>query len=154
MTGMFPPSTNATYRGSRYAAWFTTLYGVGWVLPGLIHSFLPDGGAGVIAGMNLRDDRNGVVAMFAWAGATQLVHGLLIVAIGLAYRSLVPLVLAVSVIERLLLGLSGWVRHVPISGDHPPQHYITLVLIPLLIVFLWLSLRPNDQQRTGPQTSR
>lgn len=107
MTDLFPLSTNVGYQGSRYAAWFATLYGAGWLLPGLIHSFLPDGGAGVIAGLDLTNDRNAVVAMFAWAGATQLVHGLLIIAIGIKYRTLVPLALLLSLVERLLLGLSG-----------------------------------------------
>lgn len=153
MTALFPPSSNASYLGSRYAAWFTAFYGVGWVIPGMIHSFLPDGGAGVIAGIDLSTDRNRVVAMFAWAGATQLAHGLLILAIGLAYRALVPMALAVSLIERLLLGLSGWVRHTSASGHHPPEHYVTLVAIPLLAIFLWLSLRSGSQSRMRPHTS-
>jgi len=39
MTIFLPPSTNNQYRGSRYAAWGLTLYAIGWIIPGMIHSF-------------------------------------------------------------------------------------------------------------------
>jgi hypothetical protein len=35
------------------AAWFLTLAAIGTIIPGSIHVFLPDGGAGVIAGIDL-----------------------------------------------------------------------------------------------------
>jgi hypothetical protein len=47
---LLPPSTNAAYRGSILAAWFLALSSVTTIVPGLIHYFLPDGGAGVIGG--------------------------------------------------------------------------------------------------------
>ena len=48
--------------------------------PGLIHSFLPDGGAGVIAGMDLSGNGAAIVRVFAWAGATLIVWGLTLLA--------------------------------------------------------------------------
>lgn len=135
-------STNADYHGSRYAAWFLVLLGLLWVGPGLIHSFLPDGGAGVIAGLDLGQNRPMIIALFAWAGATQIAHGLIMIAIGLRYRTLVPLMLLLSLIERALLSYSGWVRHVPVSGHHPPEHYGSLIALPLIAAALWASLRP------------
>lgn len=138
---MLPPSTNDQYRGARASAWFLTLLGIAWLIPGLIHTILPDGGAGVIAGLDLSHNTNTIFALFAWAGATQIAHGLVMVAVGLAYRSLVPLFLAVSLIERSLLAFSGWVRHAPPNGHHPPEHYGSLTAVPLILVFLWLSLR-------------
>lgn len=141
---LLPPSTNAAYRGAGESAGFTMLLGVGWLVPGLIHSLLPDGGAGSIAGIDMGLQPQLIVALFAWAGATQIVHGVMLLLIGWRYRTLVPLALLLSLIERALLSWSGWVRHVPADGQHPPQHYASLILLPLIALFLILSLRPGS----------
>jgi hypothetical protein len=141
MRAYLPASTNDQYRGSRYAAWFLALYGIGWIVPGIIHSFLPDGGAGVIAGLDLRHNPTLIFGLFAWAGATQIAHGIVTLVVALRYRALVPLFLFVSFIERLLLSWSGWIKHVPVSGHHPPEHYASLVSLPVILLFLSLSLR-------------
>lgn len=138
---LLPATTNDRYHGSPLAAYFLLLLGIGWVIPGLIHVFLPDGGAGVIAGIDLTNNPAALIGAFAWAGSTQIAHGLLMIAIALWYRPLVPLVLAISLIERGLLVLTGWVTKAPPTGHHPPEHYASIVLIPLILLSLWLSLR-------------
>lgn len=138
---LLPPSTNDAYRGATVAAWFVILLGLGWVVPGLIHSLLPDGGAGSIAGIDLSVQPELILALFAWAGATQIAHGVMLILIGWRYRPLVPLALVLSLIERALLSWSGWVQHVPTNGHHPPQHYASLIALPLILLFLCLSLR-------------
>jgi len=117
----------------------------------MIHSFLPDGGAGSIAGLDLSHNPTMIYAMFAWAGATQIVHGIVTLIVALRYRSLVPLFLLVSLLERLLLSVSAWVTHAPVSGHHPPGHYGSLVSLPLILLFLWLALRPAAKQSGGLQ---
>lgn len=145
---LLPPSTNDQYRGAAVAAWFLILLGVAWVGPGLIHMILPDGGAEVIAGIDLGSNPRALIGAFAWAGATQFVHGLTIIAVGIRYRTLVPLLLALSLVERALLALFGWViKAPPIGAHHPPEHYGSVVLIPVILLFLWLSLR--QQNRAG-----
>ena len=144
MSTFLPPSTNDQYQGSRYAAWFLAFYGVASIVPGMIHSFLPDGGAGTIAGLDLSDNPTMIFGMFAWAGATQIAHGIVTLVIALRYRSLVPLFLLVCLLERMLLAWSGWVMHVPVSGHHPPEHYASLVSLPVILLFLWLALRQSN----------
>jgi hypothetical protein len=141
MSTFLPPSTNADYRGSRYAAWFLAFYGIIWIVPGVIHYFLPDGGAGTIAGLDLSHNPTMIFGMFAWAGATQIAHGTVTLIIALRYRTLVPLFLLVCLIERLLLSWSGWVTHVPVNGHHPPGHYGSLASLPVIMIFLGLALR-------------
>lgn len=141
MSAFLPPSTDDRYRGSRYAAWYLAFYGVAWIVPGMIHYFLPDGGAGTIAGLDLSHNPTMIFGMFAWAGATQIAHGIVTVVVALRYRSLVPLFLLVNLLERLLLSWSGWVKHVPVSGHHPPEHYASLISLPVILLFLWLSVR-------------
>lgn len=151
MTALLPPGTNRQYHGSRYAAWFLALYGIGWTVPGMIHSFLPDGGAGTIAGLDLSHNRGLILGLFAWAGATQIAHGIVTLIVALFYRSLVPLFLLVSLLERSLLSWSAWIGEGKAGGHHPPEHYASLVLVPVILLFLALALRPAANQSRGLQ---
>lgn len=143
MSELLPPSTNGAYRGAPAAAWFLALLGIGWIGPGLLHSFLTDGGASSIAGIDLGDRRGVIVAAFAWAGATQIAHGVVLLVAALRYRSLVPLLLLVSLGERALLATAAWVTKTAPGGHHPPEHYGSAALVPAIAVFLALSLRPR-----------
>ncbi|HWF78853.1 MAG TPA: hypothetical protein VN694_16935 [Caulobacteraceae bacterium] len=141
MSGLLPPSTNDAYGGSKLSAWFLTLLALLTLGPGLIHSFLPDGGAGVIAGLDMGDRRDVVIGVFRWEGATQLALGLAMLAVSLRYRTLTPLFLALVLLEEVLVALQGWVLAPPLGGHHPPAHYGALVVIVLCAIFLALSLR-------------
>ncbi len=65
-----PPSTNSAYTGSLLAAHFLSLFSALTIVPGCIHTFAPDGGAGTIAGIDLSQNGRVIIALFAWAGAT------------------------------------------------------------------------------------
>lgn len=136
-----PPSTNARYTGSPVSAWFLTLFSVLTIVPGCIHSFAPDGGAGSIAGIDLSHDGHVIVALFAWAGATQIAFGLATLVVSLRYRDLVPLMLGLAIVERSLHALDGWILKGGAAAHHPPEHYAVLVGLPLLATALVLSLR-------------
>lgn len=138
---LLPPSTNAAYAGARASAWFLALAAVLTLVPGAIHSFLPDGGAQVIAGLDAGNRPELVRSLFAWEGATQLAYGLAMLAVALRYRPLVPLFLATILVERGLMALQGWVLHPPAGGHHPPEHFASLIVLPLAIFFLILSMR-------------
>jgi hypothetical protein len=139
--GLLPPSTNADYRGARSSAWFLGLAAVLTLVPGAIHSFLPDGGAGVIAGLDMGGKKNLVIGLFRWEGATQLALGVCMLAVALRYRPLTPLFLLAVIIERGLMSLQGWVLTPPADGHHPPEHYASPVAVVLAAIFLALSLR-------------
>jgi hypothetical protein len=137
---LLPVSTNDRYAGSMLAAYFLGFVGLTTLGPGLIHTFLPDGGAGVIAGMDLSANGAAIVGVFAWAGATQIVWGITLLTASLRYRSLVPPLFALLLLERSLIALNLWWWKAP-AGDHrPPEAYATLVTLPLLLGALWLSL--------------
>lgn len=140
MTAFLPPSTNGAYRGHPAAAWFLALAAVLTIAPGLIHSFAPDGGAVGIAGLNLGGQRDLVVGVFRWQGATQLAFGIAMLAAALRYRTLVPLFLTLLILDRGLMSLHAWVLGAP-AAHHPPQHYASPAAVALALVFLVLSLR-------------
>ena len=144
MTGsaaFLPPSTNDQYRGSPLSPAFLGLAAFLTLVPGLIHSFLPDGGAQSIAGLDLGDRRDLVIGVFRWEGATQLALGLGMLAVALRYRPLTALFIALMMVERGLMALHGWILSAPSSGHHPPEHFASVVAVTLGAVFLALALR-------------
>ncbi len=141
---IFPTATNAAYRGGRSALFILGFAIVATLIPACIHAFLPDGGANSIAGMGLDPDSphgRRVIALMAWAGVTQLVWGLILLAILVRYRSLVPLALGLLTLERLAHGWHFWG---PKGGDHhPPEAYATLLIIPLFAIGFMMSVRAS-----------
>ncbi len=138
---LLPPSTNQMYQGARAAAWFLGIAGLLTIVPGMIHEFLPDGGAGVIAGIDLGIASERTIALFAWAGATQIVWGVLMLAVAIRYQTLVPLVLLLKLFEIALHTFNAWLFKPGGTGHHPPEHYASLVALPLLAMFSALSRR-------------
>lgn len=138
---LFPPSTNDGYAGAPASAWFLMFAAVLEFVPGCIHFFLPDGGAGVIAGLDLSGNRQMTIALFAWVGAVQIPMAAMLFIIALSYRTLVPLGLLILIVERGLMTVDGWFLKGAASGHHPPEHYASPVAVVLALVFLVLSLR-------------
>jgi hypothetical protein len=137
---LLPPSTNVDYHGYPASAWFLVLTGILSIIPGCIHFFLPDGGAGVIAGIDLTTRAETIIAVFAWLGAMQIPHGIAQVIIGMRYRPLVPLFLALVIVERGLMGIDGWLLKGAGAAHHPPEHYASVVAVILAAVALHLAL--------------
>jgi hypothetical protein len=138
---LLPPSTNNAYTGARSSVWFLFLTGLLTLLPGLIHAFLPDGGAQTIAHLDVGNRRDLVIGVFRWEGATQLAYGAVILMAAIRYQTLTPFMLLVGIFERGLMAVEGWILSPPASGLHPPEHYASAVFAPIALVFLILSLR-------------
>ncbi|WP_337185993.1 hypothetical protein [Phenylobacterium sp.] len=140
MNPLLPRLQGQGYDG-RAARIFLGLMALLTLVPGLIHSYLPDGGAGVIAGLEMGARRESVVGLFAWKGATQIPFGIVLLVVALRYPALTPLFLLMLLMERGMLIARWWVYAPPSSGHHPPEHYTSLVVFPLTALFLALSLR-------------
>ncbi len=138
---LLPPSTNEHYRGAIVSAWFLMAAGAFEFAPGCIHYFLPDGGAGVIAGLDLSGDAKTIVRVFAWMGALQMPFGALLFLIGLRYRNLVPIGLLVVAASRGLMSVDAWLLKGAGSDHHPPEHFASPVATILALAFLAMSLR-------------
>jgi len=138
---LFPESTNDRYEGCLASCHFLAVLAVLTIVPGSIHAFLPDGGAVTIAGLDLGPAATTIIGLFAWAGATQIVHGLAMLAVALRYRTLVPLYLALVLVERAVMTLNWWVLKPGDTVHRPPEVYATLVMMPLVAWFLGQSLR-------------
>jgi hypothetical protein len=106
----------------------------------VIHLLAPDGGAGSIAGMDLSvAGADGIIFAFALWGSAQLIYALLQWLVILRYRSLVPFMWAVQILETLLREFVG--RTKPVTFAHtPPGAVGNQIMLPLAVLMLALSL--------------
>ena len=105
-----------------------------------IHLLAPDGGAGSIAGMDLSvAGADGIIFGFALWGSSQLIYALIQLTVAFRYRSLVPAMYLLLILEALLRMLVG--RMKPVHFAHtPPGAYGNYVILPLAILMLVLSV--------------
>ena len=136
------PAVEKRYPGSLWAVYFLGLLTVLSTARSLVHVFAPDGGAGSIAGIALHVAGGpNIVALFGQWGASQLVLALVQWLVLVRYRFLVPAMLALVACEQLLRLLSGALKPLQVATP-PPGTYGTYLVLPLTLLFLWLSLRP------------
>ena len=59
-------------------------------------------------------------------------------------QPLVPLFLTLALLERTLMALAAWVTKPSPTDHHPPEHYASLLLVPVLAVFLAMATRSRS----------
>jgi len=137
---LLPVKADNIIRGSKLPYYFLILTAIIWTVRSCIHAFAPDGGAGSIAGMDL--DVSGadqIVFAFALWGSEQLIYSLLQWVVILRYRSIVPLMWGVQLLETLGRMLVGSLK--PVTFSHtPPGAYGNYVFLVLSVLMLALSL--------------
>ena len=137
----FPAKADNTIRGNKLPLYFFILIAIIGTVRSCIHIFSPDGGAGSIAGMNLDvSGANEVIFAFALWGAEQFIYALIQWMVILRYRSLIPFMWGIQLLETLGRILVGHIK--PVTFAHTPpgayQNYIYLVLsITMLVLSIW-----------------
>jgi len=128
------------YRGSRLSFLFLVVLTTVATGRSLAHIFLPDGGAGSIAGMDVEvEGGNTIIAMFGQWGFSQLLLAGLMWVIIFKQRHLVPLALLFQTLDwggRIVVGL---VKPVEIATT-PPGEIGSYILFPLCVIALWFSM--------------
>ncbi len=148
---LLPTPAGNTLRGSQIPFYvLIPIAAIGFVRS-LIHILSADGGAGSIAGMNLaQSGASEIVFAFALWGSAQLVYALLQWVVILRYRSLIPLMWGVQLVETLLRMTVGRIK--PVAFAHtPPGAYQNYVYLGLAIVMLALALW--SARRVAPGTA-
>jgi hypothetical protein len=147
---LFPPGQE--YDGPRSPFYFLILVAVTSTVRSLVHMFFADGGAGVIAGIDVGvAGGTNIIAMFGQWGASQLILALIYWLVILRYRSLTPLMLAVIVLEQSLrLGI-GQIKPLEIAAP-PPGALGSELLLPIAVVAWVWSFWPKPKAETTPQS--
>ncbi|MFN5745867.1 MAG: hypothetical protein ACK443_07265 [Methylococcaceae bacterium] len=137
------PSSLEEYRGPRLPVYFLACVAIADTVRSLIHMFAADSGAQSIAGMAV-DVAGGpnLIALVAQLGVVQLLLALFYWLTLLRYRSLIPCMLLVVVIEQLLRIGIGAIKPLEVLTA-PPGAIASWLILPVAILALMLSLRHN-----------
>jgi len=145
---LFP--TGQEYEGPRSPFYFLILVAITSTVRSLVHLFFPDGGAGLIAGIDVSVDGGmNIIAMFGQWGASQLILALVYWLVILRYRSLTPLMLGIIVLEQVLRLGVGQIKPLEIAAP-PPGAVGSGLLLPIAVVALVWSLWPSPNAETTP----
>lgn len=146
---LFPPRIDNNYRGHQIALWLfvpITLITLG---RSLVHIFFSDGGAQSIATIPLDTyppaAADAVIRSFALWGLSQLLLGLLYLGVLWRWRTLLPLMYLLLIVEyvgRFAIGVTNPV----VSLETPPGATANFVFTGLGLVMLVLSLRLRDPE--------
>ena len=142
---LLPARIDNTVRGWKLPFYVFALYAVVSTVRSCIHLLSPDGGAGTIAGMDLTvAGADGIIFAFALWGSSQLLFAIIQLLVVVRYRSLVPLMYLMLILEVLLRELVG--RMKPVTFAHTPPGAIgNQLLLPLaglmLVLALWSAYR-------------
>jgi hypothetical protein len=134
------PITN-DYKGYSIARIMFLIIAIITIARSLIHIFLPDGGASVIAGIDTTGEGgNNIIALFALWGLSQLLLGLVFIIVYLRYKSLIGFCYILILLEYTgRIGL-GFIKVLE-SSYTPPGVIGNYIMIPLAAIMLILCLK-------------
>ena len=146
MSTFLPAKADNTIRGMKLPVYVFALIAIISTVRSFIHLLAPDGGAGSIAGMDLSvTGASGIIFAFALWGSAQLIYAFIQLVVLFRYRSLVPLMYVLLILETLLRVLVGQMK--PVTFAHTPpsaiQNYIYLPLAAVMVVLSFWSGRKN-----------
>lgn len=125
---------DSTKGGNALAWWVVALFGFLNLFRGSVHTFLPDGGAGVIAGFDLSHSRQTILFLFAVMGVDQLSIGVVDLIIAFRARGLALPALWFHTLQ-LTLAEIVFVLYKPAPG-RPPG----MIGAPIVLAALWLAI--------------
>ena len=148
---LLPSSVDNTIRGTRIPFYIFALYAIVSAVRSCIHLLSPDGGAGTIAGMDLSvAGADGIVFAFALWGSSQLLFAIIQLLVVFRYKSLVPFMYLMLILEVLLRELVGKMKPV-IFAHTPPGAIGNQIILPLAVLMLMLSLWGAYRQTSDAQ---
>ena len=153
---LFPPGQE--YEGPKPPFYFLILIAIASSSRSLIHIFHADGGASVIAGLNVNvEGGTNLIATFGQWGASQLILSLIYWLVILRYRALTPLMLAVVVLEQLLRLGVGQIKPLEVTAA-PPGAIGSGLLLPVavlaLVWSLWMNPKPDENSQPMAATAK
>lgn len=146
---ILPEQINNEFPGYKFSAYAFLAIAIMTVARSLAHMFLPDGGAGSIATIDLSvEGAEIIVSIFAQWGLSQLLMGVLYFVVFFRYKSLIPLMYIIIITEYVGRIGMGFLKPIETVGIAPGA-IGNLIIIPLAILFFIFAIRePNQEKKT------
>jgi len=143
---ILPDTIDNTYKGNKIVLWFFYLITAVTVVRSCIHIFKYDGGAQSIATIPLDTFTEGgaavVILIFAYWGLSQLMFGIIQVIVALKYKSLIPLMYLMLVIEWAGRFVISLFKTIETTGQAPGGiGNIVLPIVCFIMFFLSINKR-------------
>jgi hypothetical protein len=139
---ILPKQVDKRYLGHQAAYYVFILIATTSMIRSLIHVFLPDGGAGIIAGLDLSIGKENIIFAFGLWGVSQVIYAVIQLLVAFHYKSLIPFMYILLITETLGRIFVGIIKP-PVLFSTPPGGYANWILLPLAIIMLYLSLKEN-----------
>ena len=144
---ILPPIIDNNYSGNKIALWFFYLITTVTVVRSCIHIFKYDGGAQSIATIPLDTFTEGgaavVILIFAYWGLSQLMFGIIQVIVAIRYKSLIPLMYLMLILEWGARFLLSMYKHIETVGQ-APGGIGNMVLPFVCLVMFFLSVKEKQ----------
>jgi len=148
---LFPAQFDNVYRGNQLALWVFYALTAVTLWRSQHHIFAPDGGAQSIATIPLdtytQGGAQGIVTIFALWGLAQLAMALLMLLASIRYKSMVPLMWLLIILEyggRKLVGIYKPLETVGTAPGATAATVLPIVALAMLILALWPEKNPES----------
>ncbi len=157
---IFPRSFDNQFHGHVLALWLFAPIVTMKILISLVHIFLSDGGAHIISTIPLDSFVNGdadtVIALFAHMGVAQLLLGVLCLLVLLKYRSMIPLMYLLMLLDFFAEDWIAAVKPIAMAGvsgaSMPAQNLLTMTVFGFVLSLYrspnTLSPKPSTHSNT------
>lgn len=140
---LLPDQIDNIFRGKKISQYAFLIITVVTIVRSLIHVFAPDGGAQSIATIPLdtysTEAAVTVILIFSFWGLSQLLMGLVYFGVYVKYKSLIPVMYVLLIIEYAMRIVIGQMKPIVTTGTAPGS-VGSWVMVPVCVVLLALSL--------------
>ena len=143
---IFPESANNEYNGYNIAKYVFLGIIIITVFRSCIHIFAPDGGAGIIAGLDTSGPQGqNLISIFAQWGLMQLIVAFFFILVYLRYQNLISFCYILIFIEYTGRVLVGIAKPLVVSQRPPGIGMSLLILISIIMLYLSMKIPKNKR---------
>ena len=153
---LLPNPVDNHFRGIEISQYAFLLITGATLVRSLIHVFAPDGGAQSIATIPLAsysaEAAATVILMFSLWGLSQLLMGIVYLGVYLKYKSLIPMMYVLMIVEYAMRIVIGQMKPIVTTGTAPGS-IGNWIMVPVCAVLLTLSLINGKKKSEEAHTS-